>query len=248
MAFGAVQPGGLVLAAIATWMLLPASVLAGYACKLAEVGMVDVEVAEVLREYGPFPDAPEVHGVTFDGRLVWLAVGSRLLAVAPETGEVVRTLDVPAQAGSAFDGRFLYQIAGAVIQKIDHQSGKVVGTVKAPCESMSGMAWADGFLWVGEYRASTVHQVDPESGAIVRSIVSDRFVTGVTWVQGELWHGTMQDDASELRELDPQSGAVRRRIALPQGTLVSGLESNGSDVFYCGGASSGKLRAVRRKR
>lgn len=208
--------------------------------------MVDVEVAEVLREYGPFADARQVNGVTFDGRWVWLAVGERMLAVAPDSGEVVRTIEVPAEAGSAFDGRFLYQISGDSIQKIDHQSGKVVSTVKAPCEAMSGMAWADGYLWIGEYKACKVHQVDPETGALVRSLVSDRFVTGVTWVQGELWHGTMQDASSELRELDPQSGAVRRRIALPQGTLVSGLESNGSDVFYCGGATSGKLRAVRR--
>lgn len=207
---------------------------------------VDIEVAEVLREYGPFPDATEVNGVTFDGRYVWLAVGPRLLAVAPETGDVARTIEVPARAGSAFDGQFLYQIAGGMIQKIDHQSGQVVSTVKVPCESSSGMAWADGYLWIGEYSARKVHQVDPETGAIVRSLVSDRFVTGVTWVQGELWHGTLQDDASELRELDPQSGAVRRRIALPQRTLVSGLESNGSDVFYCGGSTSGKLRAVRR--
>jgi glutamine cyclotransferase len=220
--------------------------LLGYALRLGEDAMVDIEDAEVLREYGPFPGAPQVNGVTFDGRLVWLAVGQRMLAVAPDTGEVARTIEVPAQAGSAFDGRFLYQIAGDSIQKIDHQSGEVVSTVKAPCESMSGMAWADGFLWIGEYNARKVHQVDPDTGAVVRSIVSDRFVTGVTWVQGELWHGTMQDDASDLRELDPQTGAVRRRIALPRGTLVSGLESNGSDVFYCGGATSGKLRAVRR--
>jgi hypothetical protein len=207
---------------------------------------VEIEVAELLREYGPFPGAPQVHGVTFDGRYVWIAVGQRMLGVAPETGEIARTFELPAQAGSAFDGRHLYQIAGDRIQKIDHQTGLIVSSINAPCQTMSGMAWADGYLWVGEYNASKVHQVDPQTGAIVRSLVSDRFVTGVTWVQGELWHGTLQDDGSELREIDPQSGAVRRRIALPQGTVVSGLESNGSDVFYCGGAASGKLRAVRR--
>lgn len=207
---------------------------------------VDIEAAEVLREHGPFPDAPEVHGVTFDGRYVWLAVGRRMLAVVPDTGEVARTLDVPAQAGTAFDGRHLYQLASGVIQKIDPQTGKVVASVPGPCATMSGMAWADGYLWIGEYSASKVHQVDPQTGAIVRTLQSDRFVTGVSWVQGELWHGTQQDGASELCELDPQSGAVRRRLAMPRGTLVSGLDSNGQDVFFCGGADSGKLRAVRR--
>ena len=187
-----------------------------------------------------------MNGVTFDGRFVWLAVGQRMLAVAPETGDVARTIAVPASAGSAFDGRHLYQLANGVIQKIDHQTGEVLSTVAAPCEGVSGMAWADGYLWIGEYKAGKVHQVDPQNGALVRTLQSDRCVTGVTWVQGELWHGTLVDDTSELREIDPQSGTVRRRIALPRGTLVSGLESNGSDVLFCGGATSGKLRAVRR--
>jgi hypothetical protein len=208
---------------------------------------IEVERAEVVREYGPFPAAPEVHGVTFDGSLVWLAIGHALIGVAPDSGEIARSIDVPARAGSAFDGHFLYQLAGEVIQKIEHKSGRVVATVKAPEGSLSGMAWADGYLWIGEYSAGKVHQVDPSSGEIVRSLKSDRFVTGVTWVQGELWHGSADDAASELREIDPDSGSVRRRIALPQGKFVSGLESNGDDLFFCGGGASGKLRVVRRK-
>jgi hypothetical protein len=217
---------------------------------------IEVEPAEVVREYGPYPDAPQVHGVTFDGKHVWIAVGERMLAVAPGSGEIARTLNVPARAGSAFDGTYLYQIASGEIQKIEHASGRVVGTLPLPLplprENVSGMAWADGYLWIGEYKAGKVHQVDPESGVILRSLQSDRFVTGVTWVDGELWHGAVQDSqdshnaASELREIDPQSGAVRRRVAMPKGAYVSGIESNGSDVIYCGGGTSGKLRAVRR--
>lgn len=213
---------------------------------MAEDSQIEIEAAELLREYGPFPDAPKVNGVTFDGRLVWLAVEHSLIGIAPETGEIMRRLAVPAQAGSAFDGRLLYQLADGMIQKIEHESGRVVAQLKAPRENVAGMAWADGYLWIGEYSAGQVHQVDPESGAIVRTLQSERYVTGVTWVQGELWHGTMADDRSELREIDPRSGALRRRVALPQGSLVSGLESNGSDLFFCGGAGSGKLRVVRR--
>jgi glutamine cyclotransferase len=213
---------------------------------MTDAERIEVEPAEVLREYGPYPNAPEINGVTFDGHWVWLAVGQSLIAIAPETGELQRSLAVPAQAGTAFDGRFLYQIAGDVIQKIDPQSGRVVSRLDAPRANLSGMAWADGYLWIGEYESGQVHQVDPDTGEIVRTLQSNRHVTGVTWVQGELWHGTSVDDQSELRELDPRSGAIRRRVALPQGSLVSGLESNGADVFYCGGAGSGKLRAVRR--
>lgn len=207
---------------------------------------IEVEPAEILREYGPYPTAREVHGVTFDGTNVWIAVGDRMLALAPRDGEIARTLDVPARAGSAFDGRYLYQIANGEIQKIEHESGRVVGTLPLPRENASGMAWADGYLWIGEYKAGKIHQVDPNTGVIVRSLQSDRFVTGVMWVKGELWHGAVEDDSTELREIDPESAAVRRRVAMPQGAFVSGIESNGSDVIYCGGGSSGKLRAVRR--
>jgi hypothetical protein len=33
---------------------------------------------------------------------------------------------------------------------------------------------------------------------------------------------------------------------MPEGVGVSGLESDGADQFFCGGGSSGKIRAVRR--
>ncbi len=205
--------------------------------------------AEIIREYGPFPGVSQVHGVSYDGSRVWIAVGEKLHALDPATGAVVQSIDVAAQAGTAFDGKHLYQIAGAVIQKIDPASGNVLGTIPAPeGEGNSGMAWAEGMLWVGRYKDRKIHQVDPATGAIVRTIASDRYVTGVTWVDGGLWHGTWEDDASELRRIDPRSGAVLESLALPAGVAVSGLESDGGDVFYCGGATSGKVRAVRKPR
>jgi len=33
---------------------------------------------------------------------------------------------------------------------------------------------------------------------------------------------------------------------MPAGEGVSGLESDGAELFYCGGGASGKVRAVRR--
>jgi hypothetical protein len=33
---------------------------------------------------------------------------------------------------------------------------------------------------------------------------------------------------------------------MPPGTVISGLESDGKDQFFCGGGSSGKVRAVKR--
>ncbi|KVF77550.1 glutamine cyclotransferase [Burkholderia sp. FL-7-2-10-S1-D7] len=203
--------------------------------------------ADIFREYGPFPGVDGVHGVTFDGQRVWFASGDKLNALDPERGTTVRALPVAAHAGTAFDGRYLFQIVEDRIEKIDPDSGRVLATIPAPGGGAdSGLAWAEGTLWVGQYRERKIHQVDPQSGAVLRTIESNRFVTGVTWVDGELWHGTWEGDESELRRIDPRTGQVLEQVDMPPGVGVSGLESDGRDLFYCGGGNSGKLRAVRR--
>ena len=202
--------------------------------------------ATIVREYGPFQGVSEVHGVSFDGTHIWIATGDALRSVDPSSGKTVRTLDVPARAGTAFDGRYLFQIAGELIQKVDPESGRVISTIPVPEGGASGMAWAEGALWVGQHRNRRIHRVDPESGAILSTIEANSFVTGVTWVDGELWHGTMEEGRSELRRIDPRTGELRDRLEMPSGIVVSGLESNGSDLFFCGGSTSGTVRAVRR--
>ncbi len=203
--------------------------------------------AEIVREYGPFDDAKSVGGVTFDGHSIWAATGPALVAIDPASGEPTRRLERVADAGTAFDGKHLWQIAEQRIDKIDAATGRVLGSIPAPGKGGdSGLTWAEGSLWVGQHRDRRIHQIDPATGAIVRTIESDRFVTGVTWVDGELWHGTWEGDESELRHIDPADGAVLERLEMPPGTGVSGLESDGGDLFYCGGGKSGKVRAVRR--
>ena len=205
--------------------------------------------AEVVREYGPFPGVDGVHGVTYDGQHIWFAAGGKLNAIDPASGKPLRSLDVAAHAGTAFDGRYLFQLAEDRIQKIDPETGRVLGTIPAPGGGGdSGLAWAEGTLWVGQYRDRKIHQVDPDTGKVLRTIESNRFVTGVTWVEGELWHGTWEGDESDLRRIDPQTGEVLETVDMPHGVGVSGLESDGGDQFFCGGGSSGKVRAVRRPR
>ncbi|KXF75576.1 glutamine cyclotransferase [Paramesorhizobium deserti] len=205
--------------------------------------------AEVIREYGPFPGASDVHGVSFDGRNVWFASGDKLNAFDPETGQPLRSIDVAAHAGTAFDGEHLYQIAEDRIQKIEPKSGRVIATIPAPGSGGdSGLAWAEGSLWIGEYRERKIHQVDPETGTILRTIQSNRFVTGVTWLDNELWHATWESDESELRHIDAQTGEVLERLEMPAGAGISGLESDGRDQFFCGGGNSGRVRVVRRPR
>jgi glutamine cyclotransferase len=202
--------------------------------------------AEIVGEYGPFPGVDHVHGVTYDGRHVWIATGETLKALDPASGKPLRSIDVAAHAGTAFDGTHLFQLADDRIQKIDPESGRVLATIPAPGGAGSGLTWAEGTLWVGQYRDRKIHQIDPETGKILRTIESDRFVTGVTWVDGELWHGTWEGDASDLRRVDPKTGEVLERLDMPAGVAVSGLESDGGERFFCGGGDSGKVRIVRR--
>jgi glutamine cyclotransferase len=203
--------------------------------------------AELVREYGPFPGVDQVGGVTYDGEQIWFAAGDTLKALDPKSGATPRSIAVAAHAGTAFDGQYLFQIAEARIQKIDPNTGQVLATIPAPGGGAdSGLAWHEGTLWVGQYRDRKIHQIDPQTGEVLRTIESKRFVTGVTWVDGELWHGTWEGDKSDLRHIDPETGAVLEAIDMPPGVFVSGLESDGAEQFFCGGGSSGKIRAVRR--
>jgi glutamine cyclotransferase len=203
--------------------------------------------ATIIREYGPFPGTNSVAGVTYDGRHVWIAGGEKLLAIDPESGSAVRSIAIPCHAGTAFDGKHLFQIAEDRIDKIDPDTGRVLHTIPAPAGGGdSGLAWAEGTLWVGHYRERKIHQIDPHTGKILRTINSDRFVTGVTWVDGELWHGTWEDEQSEVRRIDPETGDVLEQLTMPEGVTVSGLESDGGERFYCGGGTSGKVRAIRK--
>lgn len=202
--------------------------------------------AEIICEYGPFPGVEGVHGVSYDGRQVWFASGDKLNAFDPENGNLVRSIDATADAGTAFDGQHFFQIAEDRIQKIDPDSGRILASIPAPDGGNSGLAWAEGVLWVGQHPNRKIHQVDPQTGEILSTIESNRFVTGVTWVDGELWHGTWEGEESELRQVNPTTGKVLKRLEIPAGTGVSGLESDGSGLFFCGGGKSGKVRAVRR--
>ena len=203
--------------------------------------------AEIIREYGPLPGIDAVHGVTYDGRQVWIAAGDKLCALDPASGQTERRIDVQADAGTAFDGKHFFQIASDQIHKIDASTGEVLAAIPVPAGGgCSGLAWAEGSLWVGCYPSRKIHQVDPETGNVLRTIESNRFVTGVTWVDGELWHGTWEGDDSEIRHVDPQSGEVIEALTMPAGTMVSGLESDGGDRFFCGGGKSAKVRVVAR--
>jgi glutamine cyclotransferase len=201
--------------------------------------------AEIIRELGPFPGASTVHGLTYDGQHIWFASGDKLNCVDPQKGTTLRTIAVEADAGTAFDGKHIFQLSGERIRKVDPQTGQVSDAIPAP-PGCAGLAWAEGFLWVAQHRERKIHQLDPKTGKILRTIQSDRFVTGVTWLDGTLWHGTWEDDVCDLRQVDPATGKVLQQLDMPAGVHVSGVESDGRELIYCGGGKSGKIRVVRR--
>jgi glutamine cyclotransferase len=202
---------------------------------------------EVEREYGPFAEHGPVHGVTFDGERVWFASGDKLRALDPESGQLTRALEVACDAGTAFDGQYLYQLDQGRIRKIDPRTGRVVSTVPTPdLVGASGMAWAEGSLWVGQFADRKILELDPATGKVLSEVVSDRFVTGVSFSEGELWHATQENERSELRRVDRKTSEVLEQLALPAGVVVSGLEADGHGRFFCGGGKSGKLRVVKR--
>lgn len=200
--------------------------------------------ANIIDEYGPFPDVDAVHGVSYDGQKIWFASGKKLHAIDPANGKQMASIDVTANAGTAYDGQHLYQIADDHILKIDPNSGEVLATIPTPENGNSGLAWAEGSLWVGQYRNRKIHRINPETGALISTIESNRFVTGVTWLNGDLWHGTWEGDESDLRRVNSETGEVLESLKMPPNVGVSGLESNGKDRFYCGGGNSGKVRVV----
>lgn len=204
------------------------------------------KAAEVMQEFGPIPGAERINGVTYDGHHVWIATGEKLTALDPDSGAPLRSIEIAAHAGTAYDGRYLYQLADERIQKIDPESGQVLSTIPGPPGGGSGMAWGEGTLWVGQYRNRKIHQLNPETGAILRTLESNRFVTGVSWLGNELWHATWEGEQSDLRHIDARTGEVIEQLDMPAGVPVSGLESDGKDRFFCGGAMTGTLRVVSR--
>jgi len=201
-------------------------------------------MAQVIREYVPFEDG-SVHGVTFDGSLVWFARNDELVGFDPKTEKVVRRHAVPAAgAGTAFDGENLYQLAGTEIVVVSPSDGRVIRKMPSPASGQnSGMAFADGHLWIGQYRDSRILKVDPRTGEVVKTLSSDRFVTGVSCVDGALWHGSVEPGTPpELRKL-AADGTVEECFTVDV-EMISGVESDGHGAFWCGG-EKGRLRLIK---
>ncbi len=201
--------------------------------------------AEILREYGPFPGVDQVAGVTFDGQHVWFASGDRLNALDPASGKTVRAIDVAAHAGTAFDGRHLFQLAEDRIQKIDPETGRVLATIPAPGGGdPGGMAWAEGSLWVGQYRDRKIHQIDPRPGRssapsrpAASSPGSPGSMASSGTAPGKVTRRCAADRSADGREF--WSGSRCRPAWACRGSSPMAVTR-----FYCSGGNSGKVRSA----
>lgn len=194
-------------------------------------------------QHGPLADANHVGGVAFDGELVWVACGSELRGLDPDSGEEVRRLNVPAGAGTAFDGRHLYQVGGGRIRKIDPSTGDVVHSVPVPPGGDdAGLTWAEGYLWLGKFRGGKILKLDPQTGEVLRTIEAPEYVTGVAWSGTGLWHAVdPPDEAATLRRIDPETGAELESYTLEGSAPVTGV-SLAKGRLFCGNGSAKTVR------
>src|SRR5215472_8628625 len=127
--------------------------------------------AEIVQEYGPFPGADRVAGVSYDGQHVWFASGDKLNAFDPASGKMIRSIVVCADAGTAFDGTHLYQISEDRIQKIDPETGAVLRTIESN-RFVTGVTWVDGELWHATWEGdeSDLRRVDPQTGEVLERL------------------------------------------------------------------------------
>lgn len=201
--------------------------------------------ARIERVIRPDPRVEAVHGVTWDGRLIWAAVGDQIVGLDPETGQAVAAVTVAAMAGTAFDGQRIFQLAGGRIRVIDPVTGEVERELPAPPgNDCSGMAWSEGSLWIGQYRGRQILQVDPADGAILRQIEVGRMVTGVTWSEHQIWHGSWDGERGAVHRIDPATGREQETRRLPKGVHVSGIESDGQGRLFCGAGAEAVINVV----
>ncbi|MFY0533960.1 hypothetical protein [Nannocystis pusilla] len=100
------------------------------------------------------------------------------------------------------------------------------------------MAWADGYLWIGQCYGARIHKVDATTGEVVKTLTSDRFVTGVTCVDGQLWHAAAGDDKpAELRRLGAD-GTPEEVLSVPV-AMIAG--SRPPATAASGAPGSGKI-------
>jgi hypothetical protein len=132
----------------------------------------------------------------------------------------------------------LFQLAEDRIQKID-QTGRVLATIGAR-RRRDGPDVGGRDALGGTVRDRKIHQVDPDTGAILRTIESNTS-SPVSRGWTESWHATWEGDSLPRRS--QTGGPGEHRHAARRRCLRARVDG---DQFFTGGGRSGKVRAVRR--
>jgi hypothetical protein len=198
-------------------------------------------------------DAAMVAGVAKDGDTVWLSLiseaGCELARFDTKAQSVASRVAMAKTSGMAFDGESLWGVTPDGIQRFDPRTMAVTRTLpRPPVEGfLSGLAIDGEALWLGSYHQKKLFKLDPETGEVLKTLATDRFVTGVAWAGDELWHAVdaSEDETqpTELRRIDPATGRVLEAHAVDY--AVSGMSSDGEGL-WCGDCSTGALRKVSR--
>jgi hypothetical protein len=129
-------------------------------------------------------------GITFGNGALWIAStwALKTLKVDPKTGKTLASFDEP----------------GAGMPKF--------GKPTRP-SGAHGLKWVDGKIWMAMPPAEKIHLVNPESGAVIRSIPGPGIRThGLAWDGAYLWCAESIDCA--IYKLDPSDGRPLAKIQL----------------------------------
>lgn len=140
-------------------------------------------------------------GITYGDDAWWIGSTKTLktLKVDPKTGKTLKSFDTP--------GAGLY------------------GNLKTP-SGAHGLKWVDGKYWMAVPASGKIFLMEPETGAIVRSIPAPTVRThGLAWDNGVLW--CVGSTEREIYKMDPKDGKLLAKIKLTR----QDPEPHGLDLY-----------------
>ncbi|HET6204835.1 MAG TPA: hypothetical protein VFI25_18760 [Planctomycetota bacterium] len=180
----------------------------------------------------PAPSEELPNGIAVLGEDLWVAQGSTLFRLDPQTGGV--RASVPLEKGITdlcTDGKLLYGVsygwtAGEPILQIDPATGETTrrittaGNDPGAGSAAFGIAWREGRLWVLHGPAGKILGIDPETGERVGEVDC-----GARWLTGLEFDGRSFVVGSDafLLFVDPVAGGTVRKVAVNQGVRSVGF-------------------------
>lgn len=178
---------------------------------------------EATVETFPAPSEEGPSGLAFLSGRLWIAQDGTLYELDRKDGEVLRKFEISRHVRDlCTDGKRLYAMeygwtAGDPIHVIDPATGKAVRRIvteanrKNRSKGAMGIAWKGGKLYVLAGMRGLLHEIDPETGEVTRTLKS-----GKTWLTGLGFDGThfLAGSRDALHWLDGKTGRAVRSVKL----------------------------------